>query len=305
MGSNHDHGAREANTRALTIALALTGGFMLAEVAGGILTGSLALLSDAAHMFTDTMGLTIALVAIKFGQRAADNRRTFGYQRIEILAAAYNALVLIGVGIYILYEGYRRFYEPVEVQSLSMIGIATAGLVVNLIAARLLRSGKDSSLNVKGAYLEVWADMLGSIGVMIAGVAIYFTGQSWIDPVIAVVIGLWVLPRTWTLLKETTNVLLEGVPQGIDFDALAKAIEAVAGVSNVHDLHVWSITSDQPSLSAHLVLTQGFDANAVSAAVTAMLSEKFRIDHATIQTEVTDCRGDGSNVFHDHARPQS
>ena len=305
MAGNHDHGARGSNTRALTLALALTGGFMIAEVAGGILTGSLALLSDAAHMFTDTMGLTIALVAIKIGEKAADSRRTYGYRRIEILAAAYNAIVLIAVGIYILYEGYQRFYQPVEVQSLSMIGIAIAGLIVNFISARLLRGGKETSLNVKCAYLEVWADMLGSIGVILAGIGIYLTGWAWIDPVVAVLIGLWVVPRSWTLLRETTNVLLEGVPQGLDFDALAKAIEAVPGVANVHDLHVWSLTTDQTNLSAHVVLAAGADGAVTHQAILGILKDRYAIEHATVQTELTDCRAAGSDIFHDHAPPKT
>lgn len=300
MAGNHDHGARGTNTRALTMALALTGGFMIAEVAGAVLTGSLALLSDAAHMFTDTMGLVIALVAIKIGEKAADSRRTYGYRRIEILAAAYNAIVLIGVGIYILYEGYQRFYQPVEVQSKTMIGIAIAGLIVNFIAAQLLRSGKETSLNVKGAYLEVWADMLGSVGVILAGLGIYLTGWTWIDPVVAVVIGLWVVPRSWLLLRETTNVLLEGVPKGVDFDALATAIEAVPGVANVHDLHVWSLTTDQTNLSAHVVLTAGADGEVTQQAVLSLLKDGYAIEHATIQIEQTDCRTEGSDIFHDH-----
>jgi cobalt-zinc-cadmium efflux system protein len=301
MGSDHDHGARGANTRALTLALVLTGGFMVAEIVGGILSGSLALLSDAAHMFTDTAGLAIALAAIRIGQKAADSRRTFGYQRFEILAAAFNALLLFAVGMYILYEGYQRFFEPVEVHSLSMMGIAAVGLVVNLISARLLMSGKDKSLNIKGAYLEVWADMLGSICVIFAGAAIYLTGWTWIDPIVAVAIGLWVLPRTWTLLRETTNVLLEGVPQGLDLHALAKAMEAAPGVANVHDLHVWSLTSDQPSLSAHIVLGEGSDGDATRQVIAGLLAQKFMIEHVTIQTERTDCRAFGSHVFHDYA----
>ena len=299
MGQEHDHGARGANARALTWALILTGGFMFVEIVGGLLTGSLALLSDAAHMFTDTAGLAIALAAIRIAQKAPDSRRTFGYQRFEILAAAFNALLLFAVAIYILYEGYRRFFQPVEVQSLSMMGIAAVGLVVNLISARLLSAGKENSLNVKGAYLEVWADMLGSIGVIVAGAAIYLTGWTWIDPIVAVAIGLWVLPRTWTLLRETTNVLLEGVPQGLDFDALAQEMEAVPGVANIHDLHVWSLTSDQPSLSAHVVLSVGSDGDGTRHAIAGLLSSKFMIEHVTIQMERVDCRTVGSDVVHD------
>jgi len=304
MGHDHDHGARGANSRALTTALALTGGFMVAEIIGGILTGSLALLADAAHMFTDTMGLAIALAAIRIGQRPADSRRTFGYQRFEILAAAFNALLLFGVGFYILCEGYERFFAPIEVQSLSMMGIAAVGLVVNLLSMRVLTAGKDRSLNIKGAYLEVWSDMLGSLGVIVAGIAIYLTGWTWIDPIVAVAIGLWVLPRTWTLLRDTTNVLLEGVPSGIDFDKLPAAIEASPGVAGLHDLHVWALTSDVPSLSAHVVLRSGATADPTRKAVVDLLRSEFGISHATIQTEDEDCRGDDDHVFHDH-RPRA
>jgi cobalt-zinc-cadmium efflux system protein len=290
MGSGHDHHAGEANAGALTKALALTGTFLVAEVVGGILTGSLALLSDAAHMMTDTAGLAIALAAVRIGARPADNRRTFGYKRFEILAAAFNALLLFGVAAYILYEGVERFLDPSEIQSLPMLAIAVLGLVVNLIAMRILDAGRSSSLNVKGAYLEVWSDMLGSVGVIAAALVIWLSGWTWVDPVVAMAIGLWVLPRTWVLFKETTNILLEGVPEGIDLDKLARRLSSIAGVASIHDLHVWALTSGMPSLSAHLVLKDGFDPEATRVAATEAVHEDFEIRHVTFQVERNDCR---------------
>ena len=185
------------NERSLWWALGLTGSFLLVEVVAGVLLDSLALLADAAHMFTDVAALAVALAAVRIARRPADAKRTYGYHRFEILAAAFNALLLFGVAIYILYEAYQRFRNPVEVASTGMMLVAAIGFVVNLISMRLLAGGKDSSLNMKGAYLEVWSDMLGSIGVIVAALVIKFSGWTWVDALVAVGIGLWVLPRTW------------------------------------------------------------------------------------------------------------
>lgn len=290
MGAGHDHGHTSSSASALTKALALTGTFLVVEVVAGILTGSLALISDAAHMLTDTAGLAIALAAIKVGERPADSRRTFGYRRFEILAAALNAILLFAVAAYILYEAYQRVLAPTEVQSIPMLVVAFLGLLVNLAAMRLLAGNAQSSLNVKGAYLEVWSDMLGSIGVMAAATIIWFTGWRWVDPVVAVAIGLWVLPRTWQLFSETMNVLLEGVPEGVDLAAIESALRAVPGVRDVHDLHVWALSSEMPSLSVHLVLKETQDAETVRKTAAELLEERFSIDHVTLQTERTDCR---------------
>lgn len=244
MGAGHDHGghahnhAAGANTKMLAIALGLTTTFLVAELVGAFIFNSLALLSDAAHMFTDAAALAIALAAVKIGQRPADDARTYGYRRFEILAAAFNALLLFAVAGYVLWEGIGRFFEPAEVESAGMLGVAVVGLIVNFIAMRLLSAGKDKSLNIKGAYLEVWADMLGSVGVIVGALVIMATGWQWVDPLVAIGIGLWVLPRTWTLLKDTTQVLLEGVPPGMQLGDIRAAIAATPGVAGVHDLHV-------------------------------------------------------------------
>lgn len=284
----HDH-AKSANSGTLLIALLLTGTFLIAEVIGSFVFNSLALLSDAGHMLTDVAALTIALMAIRIGARPADGQRTFGYRRFEILAAAFNALMLFAVAIYILVEAINRFRDPEPVQSTGMLIVAVAGLIINLISMRLLRSGKEQSLNLKGAYLEVWADMLGSIGVIGGAIAIRFTGLTWIDPVVAVGIGLWVLPRTWILLRDTANVLLEGVPRGMSLNDIRAAIVGVPGVQNAHDLHVWSITSANSSCSVHIIVDDVGQAEAIRAQVAQMLSQSFLIEHATVQTESKQC----------------
>lgn len=252
--------------------------------------GSLALISDAAHMLTDTTGLAIALAGVKIGERPADSRRSFGYKRFEILAAAFNAVLLFAVAAYILYEGYHRILAPEPVQALPMMAVAAIGLGVNLISMRLLSAGRKDNLNVKGAYLEVWSDMLGSIGVILAAIIIWLTNWLWVDAIVAIGIGLWVLPRTWQLFKETLNVLLEGVPDGIDFQAVERALRSVQGVRDLHDLHVWAITSGMPSLSAHLVISEQAEPEIVCKAATALLDEQFEIEHVTLQVERTDCR---------------
>ena len=289
-GGAHNHAAG-ANSKMLTIALGLTTAFLVAELIGAYLFNSLALLSDAAHMFTDSAALAIALAAIKIGQRPADDARTYGYRRFEILAAAFNALLLFAVAGYVLWEGVGRFFEPTEVESTGMLVVASLGLIVNIIAMRLLSAGKDQSLNVKGAYLEVWADMLGSVGVIGGALLIMFTGWQWVDPIVAIGIGLWVLPRTWSLLKDTTQILLEGAPRGLRLGDVRSAIANTPGVAGVHDLHVWSLTSDDISASAHAELADGADAEMVRLAVAATLLERFDIEHVTIQAEKEACEG--------------
>ena len=288
-GHSHDHTAG-ANERSLKIALALTTTFLVVELAGGILAKSLALISDAAHMFTDTAALAIALMAIRIGKRSADRKRTFGYHRFEILAAAFNAMLLFLVALYILYEAYLRLTAPPEIQSTTMLIIAILGLVVNLISMRVLVSGQESNMNVKGAYLEVWADMIGSVGVIAGAIIIKFTGWYWVDSAVAVGIGLWVLPRTWTLLKSSINILLEGVPEDIDLDEVSKALAAIPGVESLHDLHVWSVTSGKTTLTVHLVITPESNPQTdILPAVRQLLADRFDIHHITIQCELEPC----------------
>ena len=296
MSAGHTHAIPGTqNERRLWLALALTFSFLVAEVVGGILTQSLALISDAAHMLTDVAALAVALAAIRIARRPADRQRTYGYYRFEILAAAFNALLLFAVGIYILYEAYLRLSNPPEIESTGMLVVAVIGLVVNLVSMRLLSVGKDSSLNLKGAYLEVWSDMLGSLGVIVAAVLIKVAGWDWIDSLVAAAIGIWVLPRTWMLLKESTNILLQGVPQGIDIERLNAAIRAIPGVVDIHSLHVWALTTGKGVLSAHLVIDASqSDGSSIMAAATALAADAFGIANSTVQIERV-----GDQLHHD------
>lgn len=284
-GHDHSHAVvTEGNARKLTIALILTSTFLVIEVIAGLITQSLALLSDAAHMFTDAAALAIALAAIQIAKRPADNKRTFGYQRFEILAALFNASMLFFVAMYILYEAYQRFTQPPEIQSLGMLIVASIGLVINLISMKILMSSAADSLNVKGAYLEVLSDALGSVGVIIGAIIIYFTNWYWLDTIIAVAIGFWVLPRTWILLKQSINILLEGVPEEVDIEKLRNDLLALDGVESIHQLKVWAITSKNIHLTVHLFAPNA-DRNQLHHAAAEMLSHEHGIAEVTLQIE--------------------
>jgi cobalt-zinc-cadmium efflux system protein len=295
VGHDHSHGIAEGqNERPLWWALALTTAFLIAEVVGGILTNSLALIADAAHMFTDTAALAVSLTAIRIARRPADTQRTFGYFRFEILAATVNAVLLFLVALYILYEAWNRFRNPPDVKSEVMLVIAALGLIVNLISMRLLSAGKDKSLNIKGAYLEVWSDMLGSAGVILGAGVIWFTGWIWVDTVIAIAIGLWVLPRTWILLKASMNVLLEGVPQGIGLQDIEAAVLAIEDVASLHDLHVWAISSGKTSLTVHVVCKSSATWPDLLNTIRELLADRFEIHHSTVQLELEPCEQAGN-----------
>lgn len=300
--AGHDHTAG-ANERSLRIAFGLTFAFLVVELAGGIVAQSLALLSDAAHMFTDTAALAIALLAIRISKRPADRKRTFGYHRVEILAAAFNAMLLLLVAVYILWEAWLRIKAPPEIQSTLMLVIAVVGLVVNLVSMKVLRSGQEESLNVKGAYLEVWADMIGSVGVIVGAGLIKFTGWGWIDSAVAILIGLWVVPRTLTLLKSSINLLLEGVPEDIDLENVEAALRGMPGVRSFHDLHVWSVTSGKATLTVHLVIDESVDGETdVMPVLRERLAREFGLHHVTVQCERVPCR-DAEPADHFVAEP--
>ena len=296
---SHDHDAGHSHVpsvikyeRPLWIAFGLTLFFLFVEVAGGILTNSLALLSDAAHMMTDVIALGVSLFAVRLARKPADAKRTYGYARMEAIGAMINGGLLFLVAGYILWEAIGRFREPPHVASTGMLVVAGLGLVVNLISMQLLRAGAGDSLNMKGAYLEVWSDMLGSVGVILGALAIRFTGWTVIDPIIAVLIGLWVLPRTWVLLRQAGHVLMQGVPAGVDLDAVRDAMQAQPGVAAVHDLHVWALGSREPILTAHVLLANdAADTDGIRITMAEMLHERFDIDHATLQLEGRHCGG--------------
>lgn len=277
--------AASRHKKNLLIVLCLSGTYLIAEVIGGIITNSLALLADAAHMLTDVVGLLLAFIAIKIGEKKADPSRTFGYYRTEILAAVINVVVLLGISIYVLFEAYKRFQNPPEVQSKSMLIVAGIGLLVNVIGMMILRKDSEGSLNMKGAYFEVLSDMLTSVGVMIAGIIMLTTGWYYADPLISAAIGLLIFPRTWRLLKEAINVLLEGTPNDVDIHQLRKSLEEIPGVKNVHDLHVWSLTSSVNAMSAHIVKDTGTSQNQLLKKLTDTTVENFKINHTTFQIE--------------------
>lgn len=297
MGAGHDHGGEIKHERPLWWAFGLTLTFLIVEVVGGLLTNSLALLSDAAHMGTDVIALAISLVAVRLSRRPPDAKRTYGYARMEAIGAMINGGLLFFVAGYILWEAIDRFREPAEVASTGMLLVAAAGLIVNLISMRLLKAGSGESLNIKGAYLEVWADMLGSVGVIAGALIIMVTGWAVVDPIIAVLIGLWVLPRTWTLLREAGQILMQGVPHGIDLATLRSELQAQPGVKEIHDLHVWALGSKQPVMTAHIVaMENGQNPDRLRAQLGKMLHAQFGIEHATLQVESTGCGDRGLHV---------
>lgn len=300
MSAGHDHHHGHAKVRAgerhvgrLVAAFAVLAVFMVVELVAGFVTGSLALLSDAGHMVTDVAGLGMALAAIRLagrGGRVGDGR-TFGLYRLEILAALANAVLLFGVAGYVLFEAVSRFGDAPEIHTTALLVVASFGLGANLVAFWLLREGSKESLNVEGAYLEVLADTVGSVGVILAAVAIEVTGWTWIDPAVGVAIGAWVVPRTWRLASKALRILLQAAPEGMDVDEVRADLAEVDGVIDVHDLHVWTLTSEMDVASAHLMVGLDADAHAVLDRAREVLQGRYGIDHATLQVEPEDHRG--------------
>jgi cobalt-zinc-cadmium efflux system protein len=269
----------------LAMALALTATFAVVEVTAGFLTGSLVLLADAGHMFADVTGLTLALLAVWFAQRPADQRRTYGYYRTEILAALVNALLLSAVGAYIVYEAWQRFRDPVDIAAAPVLIVATLGLGVNVVAARLLHAAAAESLNVRAAFLEVTAEMLGSVGAIAAAIIVLTTGWRYADPVFALAVGAFIVPRAWRILRSAVEVLLEGAPADVAMADVQAAVLGVPGVRSVHDLHVWTVTSGFVALSGHVNVGDGVDRDATLLELQRALAERFGIEHVTIQIE--------------------
>jgi cobalt-zinc-cadmium efflux system protein len=287
-GDAHAHAPRTAGAngdaarRALTIALALTAGFSVVEAIGGWLAGSLALLSDAGHMVTDAAALGLALFADRIGRRPPSTRASYGYGRAEVLAAFVNAIAMLAVVAGIGIEAVRRLLDPAPVEGGMVVGIAVAGLAVNLLAAWVL-SRASGSLNTRGALLHVMGDLLGSLAALIAGGVIIATGWTPIDPLLSLAVGALILRSTWQLLKQSTGVLMEGVPAHLDFDAIGRSLAALPGVTDVHDLHVWSTTAEGVALSAHVGILRGEDWPATLAHARRVLADDYGIRHATLQ----------------------
>jgi cobalt-zinc-cadmium efflux system protein len=291
MPHDHHHHRAAAYRGPLAVVFGITLIVLVAEVVGAALSGSLALLADAGHVLADGAGIGLALLAIRFAARPATPRRTFGYYRLEILAAVVNAVLLFGVAGFVLLEAWRRLTDPPEVASGLMLAVAAFGLVANAASMWLLRGGQHHSLNVRGAYLEVWGDLLGSVAVLAAAAVIALTGVQVADPIASALIGLLILPRTWGLLREAVDVLLEATPKGVDLVEVRRHLVETAGVADVHDLHAWTITSGLPVLSAHVVLEPGADAGQVLDGLGACLAGHFDIEHSTFQLEQPEHRG--------------
>lgn len=289
MGHGHGHGMPSASGRhlpRLVAALAIGAAFLVVEAVVGILTGSLALISDAAHMLTDVFGLGMALTAIILARRSGPTyRRTFGLYRAEVLAALGNAVLLFGVAAYVLVEAIGRISDPPAVPGLPVLLTAVAGLVANLVAFGLLRSGAKESLNIRGAYLEVLADLIGSVGVLVSGAIILTTGWRYADPIIGVAIGLFVLPRTAVLARRALRILFQHAPAEVDVERIAAELAALTGVRDVHDLHVWTLTSGMEVASAHLAVEQHAEPAQVLAQAQNLLANNYDIKHATLQVE--------------------
>ncbi|MEW2512553.1 cation diffusion facilitator family transporter [Streptomyces sp. NPDC046870] len=300
MGAGHDHGHAHSHAPAtgtataayrgrLRTALGITLLVMVVEIVGGLVADSLALIADAAHMATDAVGLGMALLAVHFANRPASTNRTYGYARAEILAALANCLLLLGVGGYVLYEAVQRFVEPAQTRGGLMVVFGLIGLVANSVSLVLLMRGQKESLNVRGAFLEVAADALGSVAVLISAAVILTTGWQAADPVASLVIGLMIVPRTLKLLRETLDVLLEAAPKGVDMADVRTHILALDGVEDVHDLHAWTITSGMPVLSAHVVVsTEVLNAighEKILHELQGCLGDHFDVEHCTFQLE--------------------
>jgi cobalt-zinc-cadmium efflux system protein len=283
---SHSHSHRPAhNSGRLKIALALTAVYMLAEAAGGYLTGSLALLADAGHMFTDVAALALTLFAFWFAARPANPRKTYGYYRLEILAAFINGITLVLISLWIFYEAYERFFAPPPVKSLELMLIATGGLTVNLFCAWLLYGEHHDNLNMRGAWLHIVGDALGSVTAIVAGALIYAFGWYWADPLCSVLIALIIIWGAWSLIKESVDILLEGTPAHINVASVEETILNTEGVVAVHDLHVWTISSGRDALSAHIVYDENFRQTALLKDVRRKLHDSFGIDHLTLQME--------------------
>ncbi len=308
QAAHHDHGSvphhahglhrSSANWRRLSLVLCLTLLYMIAEAIGAWWTGSLALLADAGHMFTDVAALALALTAVWFGSRPATSKKTFGYYRLEIIAALVNGVALVVISLFIFYGAYERWLEPPVVRSGPMIAVAAGGLAVNLICAWILHSHDEIDLNIRGAWMHVMGDALGSVAAILAGVCMWLFGWYAADAVFSVIISLLIIWGSVRLIRESTNVLLEGTPAHINLAAVEDAILATAGVSDVHDLHIWTITSGREALSAHVIHADSISQAALLRELRTKLHDRFGVDHLTIQMETSDFEDETFHFCH-------
>jgi cobalt-zinc-cadmium efflux system protein len=286
---------RDQSRSAMVKVLVLTGCYVVLEVVVALYSHSLALLADAGHMLSDVGALILALVAYWFSSKPPTAGKTYGYYRSEILASFFNALILVGISIYILYESYQRLHNPPAVASLPVLITAALGLGVNLASLKLLHKGAQHSINAKAAYLEVLGDSLATLGVIVSSLIILFTQWFMADAIISGIIGVAILPRTWLLLTECINILMEGTPGHIDLTRLHREIKQVEGVVDVHDIHVWTITSGLDAMSGHVTIDKRAAAETVLAAVTDLLNDEYGLHHTTIQVEQVECKDKGKD----------
>ncbi len=288
---NSSHESRSIrDQKRLTWALVLVVGYMVAEIIGGLAANSLALLADAGHMFSDSAALLLSVFAVWIARRPPTPRRTYGYYRAEILAALINGATLIAISGWIFVEAIHRFSAPPAVQGKLLTMIAVGGLIVNLVGLVILGQGKSDSLNVRGAWLHMLTDTLGSVAAITAGILIWAVGWNWVDPVASALIGLLVIHSAWNLVTEAVAILMESTPGHIDLDEVRNALISVSGTREVHDLHVWTITSGLDALSAHVIIDEGQQSHTLLAEIRRMLHLRFGIDHMTIQIEPLDFR---------------
>ena len=299
--TEHTHGTLSlisTNQRRLLVALSITGMMTIVELAGGLISNSLALIGDAGHMFTDTLALGLSLFALNLAKRPASQTKTYGYYRAEILAALVNGTILILVSGYIFYEAYHRFVEPPEVRGGLMLIVAAIGLAANVVGISVLRSAGSRNLNVKGAFLHMWSDTVSSLGVIAAGAIILLTGRTIADPIISIIIGLLILRGAGGLVWESVNILLEAVPKNLDVSRINDAVRKIKGVRDIHDVHLWAITSGMYAMSCHLLIEDQMVSNCTQIVdeVNKTLSQKFGISHSTVQLECEEC--ENSPVCH-------
>jgi len=291
MAHSHGHATDTSNLRRVMIALVLTGTFMLVEIVGGIISGSLALLADAGHMLTDTMALSLAAMAFHVSKRPPDGRLTFGYQRFQILAAFVNGLSLLAIVGWILFEAVRRFVNPRDILGETMLTVAAAGLIINLISFAVLHTGDKENMNIRGAALHVAGDLLGSIAAIVAAIVIIYTDWTPIDPILSVAVAFLILKSAWSLVQRSSHILLEGAPEWLDTESMRDRIVAsVPGVTEIHHVHIWGLTPQQLMLTMHMSLgDQVASQSEVIRNVKSFLKDEYGIGHSTIEVEVDGC----------------
>ncbi len=290
-GHSHIHEGNEKNLRRVLIALVLTGLFMIVEVVGGIISGSLALLADAGHMLTDTMALALAAMAFHVSKRPPDGKLTFGYQRFQILAAFVNGLSLLAIVGWILFEAIKRFINPNEILGETMLVVAAAGLLVNLISFAVLHTGDQENLNIRGAALHVAGDLLGSVAAIVAALVIIYTGWTLIDPILSVAVAALIMKSAWLLVKRSAHILLEGAPEWLDVPAMqARVVAGVPGVGEIHHVHIWGLTPQELMLTMHMSIADGVESQSdVIRDTKQFMKDEYGIAHSTIEVDIDGC----------------